>query len=262
MVGLTLALFQVQGWKMPTALAVFLLVILFGLLALSLGTICLAGIKAIRQIAEHRAVSASWVSDEVPGLLDYEADGERAANRFTKELKRFAIDTERLGKILILQTKRMQDLTRSGKTIKGTDKQKRGNQAGKVIDRSAIYIEKRVELFKVLVKDIARNYDGLIAAITINTEEDRFTAKHLVVTLESTGNITAASVVSMETYRDSVRSIQKQNLSRTVRIASKRLGDGLDNIITLFKQFQDNCCRLHTELASKIANVDSSNPDK
>jgi xanthosine utilization system XapX-like protein len=85
-VGLILALYQVQGWKMPAALAVLLLSILFGLLALSIGTLCFAAVKIIKQFIECRATSAAWVSAEVPGLLDYEADGERATKRFTIEL--------------------------------------------------------------------------------------------------------------------------------------------------------------------------------
>lgn len=257
-IGLILALYGVQGWKMPTALAVVLLSILFVLLALSIGMLCVAAFKAIKQFMENRATSAAWISTEVPGLLDYEADSERDSKRFNKELKQLTIDTVRLGKTLTLQSKQMRDLNKSGKAIKGTEKQKRGNRAGKVIDRSALYIEKRIELFKVLINDMDRNYNGLIAATRINTEEDRAVVARFATVLESARKSTSASIISIKSYRDSVRLVEKQNLSRAVRIASNRLGNGLDNIIELFNQLQE----LHTELTRKIANTDSPIPDK
>lgn len=103
-IAIIFAIYQVQGWKMPTPLAVFLLATLFLMLFTSLGIICFELISVSRQFLEHRATSASWLSREAPGLLDYEADGERASQRFLKEINKLAIDTQKLGDILAKHT--------------------------------------------------------------------------------------------------------------------------------------------------------------
>jgi hypothetical protein len=244
-IGLVLALYQVQGWKMPTVLAVLLLSILFGLLALSIGMLCFTAVKAISKFAERRATSAAWISSEVPGLLDYEADGERAGKRFTKELKQFTIDTGKLGQKITPYTKRLRGFAKSGKVIKGTKKQKIANQAAKKIDRSAVYIEKRVELFKGLITDIDRNYDGLVAMQRVDKEDDRVVVERLATTLVSSDSSASASIASMNVYKDTVKTLENLNLSRSVRIASKRLGDGLENMIGLLSKYKDNCHRLY-----------------
>lgn len=237
---------------MPASLAMFLVGTLFLLTFVALVIICYETINAVRQFLEHRATSASWLSREAPGLLDYEADGERASKRFTKELNSFVINTQKLANILATHSKRMQALTKSGKALKGTEKQKRGNQAGKSIDRSAIYIEKRVKLFEALVEEIARNYDGFITAISLDTVEDRATAQDLVTALQFSENATSGATTGIMGYRNSVKSVEQQNLSRTIRVSSKRLGDGLDSILKVFKQYQNNSRRLRTNLENKL----------
>jgi predicted PurR-regulated permease PerM len=96
-IGLLLAAFQVQGWTMPRLLAIVLIVLLSVMVAIAVSAIVYEVVRTVRRFLKHRATTPSWVSTERPGLLDYEADGIRAGERFTKELTKLSRDTEGLG---------------------------------------------------------------------------------------------------------------------------------------------------------------------
>lgn len=251
-IGIVFVIYEVQGWKMSTPLAVIFVVILLLMVLVAIGMILFELFSAGRQFLERRATSASWLSREAPGLLDYEADWERANKRFLKELNRLGSDSKKVGKTLAMETKRTQALVKSGKPLKGTKKQKSGNRAAKSIDRSAIYVEKRTELFEALVKEITRNQDGIITALSLHTEEHKAAAQAFVPALQSSEGATSGAVAAITEYRNSVRSLGQQNFSRTIRIASKRLGDGLDSMLKVFQQFQNSSHRLRTNLENKL----------
>lgn len=253
--GLLLALYQAQGWKMPAALAVFLWFTLSGLLALSLGLLCLAAIKAIKQIAEHRATSATWVSNEAPGLLDCEVDGKRAVNRLLKELRRLQVDMSRLATRTEAHSKQINDMV-TGKRKEAKTEQQRANRVGKQIDRSAIYIEKRTGLFETLTKEIVRNYEVMIATLNATEEEGRLTAKHLILAFESFDSAGANIIIAVTHYKQGAELLGQSNLTKKIRGAGKRLENSLNSMLICFTQFRDNCLRLHTELALKCANED------
>jgi hypothetical protein len=246
------AIFEVQEWKVPVPLAVALLVILFVMLIIALGMVFYEVVKAGLQILEHRATSASWVSTEAPGLLDYEADGLRANKRFTSELDRLTKDVERLGKRLKSHTAFMETINKSGRKVSPQLKQKRGNQAAKDIDRSAIYTEKRIALFRALVGDIARNFQGLVTAIEFETDEDRAAGQNLVQILARSQEATQGALVGVTSYRDSVKGVEQKNLSRTIRIASKRLAGGIEELQRIFRQHGTNSERLRRSLEAKL----------
>ncbi len=260
--GLILALYQVQGWKMPTALAVLLSVILFGLLALFMGTLCLVAIKAVRQITERRATSATWVSSEAPGVLDCEVDGKLAVDRLLKELKRWQVDINRLATRVETHSKQINDMVTGKRTEKAKSKQQRANRVGNQIDRSAIYIEKRTELFENLTKEIVQNYEVMIATLNVTEEKGRLTAETLIFAFEHLDIAGAAAVSSVTHYKQGAELLGQSNLTKKIRGASKRLENSLNSMLTCFIQFQDDCRRLHTELTLKCANVDSSIPHK
>ncbi|MBI2853060.1 MAG: hypothetical protein HYX84_08205 [Chloroflexi bacterium] len=257
-VGLILALFQVQGWKMPTALAVSLLVILFGLLALSIGTVCLAAIKAIKQIAEHGATSATWVSAGVPGVLDCKVDGKRALDRLLKELRRWQIDIQTLATQTQAQEHVLFQATRKDinpKALRGIV-----NWLGKQTNRSAIYVEKRKCLFETLTGEVVRNYEVMATTLKMTDEKDRASTENLIYGFDNLDRAGTDLINGVKSYRNGVELLEQSNLTKMIREASKRLEVSLDSMVTCFTQFQDNCHRLHTELKLKCANVDSSIP--
>lgn len=216
------------------------------------GAIGLMGIevtRAVRQWLEHRATTASWVLSEAPGLLDYEADGERAARRFTKELDKLSKDTTTLSAKISAHSNRINN----AKSKPGRAKQKVANQAARTIDKGGSYIEKRTALFRALVKDIARNYEGQIRIVTIQDEADRAAVQHLYDVLQENRVTTQDTTTSLASYRDSLRSLEQQNPSRTVRIAAKRLADALDDLVKVFRQFGDTTSRLRSALEKKLS---------
>lgn len=248
-IAILLGLFQVQGWKVPTPLAITFIVILIMMVTVAIGLMFFELLRAAFQFLEHRATTASWVSSEEPGLLDYEADGLRASSRFNKELVRLAADTQKLGISIQAHTKRIQDATKHGKPKL---KQKRGNQAAKSIDRSAIFIQKRSALLDALVKDVSRNFGGLISASDFNDDADKDAARSFLATLEGLQGAVKGTNAQIASYRDSVRNLHERNLSRTVRISSKRLGDSLDDVLKILRRFQADSQRLCSSLSRKL----------
>jgi hypothetical protein len=248
-IGLVLAAFQVQGWKMPKPLAVILIVLLLVLVAGAFSAMIYEVIRAVRRFLDHRATTASWVSSEKPGLLDYEADGIRAGERFTKELNKLSGDTAKLGTKLERQAKSLErSAGRSAKT-----RQRRANRSAKAIDRSAVFIEKRLELLQALVKDIVRNADGLIASMELKTEADLDAAREFREVLDETGQTTAETLGSTAGYRETVRDLEQQNAARSVRSACGRLVNSLDGVVKMMRAHESGSRKLVQSLDSKIA---------
>jgi hypothetical protein len=232
-IGLLLALFQVQGWAMPKALAHALIVLLVAMIAAGFSVIVYEAVRALRRYREHRKTTASWVASEAPGLLDYEADGIRAGNRFTEELEGLNNDTTRLGKKLARHAKRMEKS--AGKSAQ--KKQRLANRSARAIGKSADYLEKRLELLDAIVKDIKRNTEGVIASMALESDEEIAAAKELSEVLKLSHRTTVETVESVSGYAETVRDIEQQNLSRTVRIASRRLGAALEGIARTLERF-------------------------
>lgn len=132
-------IYEVQGWMMPTPLAVFLAAIVLLIILGGVGIVLLEIVRALRKLWEHRSITASWVADEPPGRLDYEFEGPRAANRFNKELIGLNNDTEALGKKMARYTN---DAPRM-RARAPKKKQRWANSAARDINRSALYIERR-----------------------------------------------------------------------------------------------------------------------
>src|SRR5439155_7676903 len=140
--------------------------------------------------------------------------GVQAGEWFTEQLVGLGHDTETLGKKLNRHTKRMERLAnKSGKA-----KQKRANKSAKDTNKSAIYIEKRLALLDAIVDDIYRNTRGLISIADLNTGEETLAAQTLRDTLKESREATSGALASTSQYRDTVRDIEAQNLSRTIRI--------------------------------------------
>jgi hypothetical protein len=249
-IAILVAIFEVQAWKIPTPIAIALIVILSAMIVTALGMIVVELVKEGLRIREHHATSASWVSSEEPGLLDYEADGLRASNRLTKELAGVGKDTQKLGRNLARHTKLMQD---PGLRFKAILKQKRGNQAAKSIDRSAIYIEKRAALLEALVKDVFRNYTGMVTTAPMETPEDRTSAETFLATLRSLRDTVTTTIDQTAGYRDTVRNIERQNLGRSVRISSRRLGDALDSTVKIMRGYKEKSRQVHDQLARRLS---------
>lgn len=247
-IGLFLALFQVQGSKVPKALALTLIVVLLGVIAGALSMIAIELWRFFRRFLEHRATSASWVASDAPGLLDYEADGVRAMGRFSKELNKLNDDTHSLGEKLDKHTRRLARLQ-----AKSAKRRQRGaNRSAKSINRSAAFIEKRVALLKALVKDIERNYRGLITAAEIESEADYEDALELRNILDTGSAITAETLTSVAGYRVSVEETEALNLSRTVRIASGRLAKALKGVEATFKAHERASAALVRDMEKKL----------
>lgn len=245
-IGLVLAAYQVQGWKMPKPLAVTLIVILLVMAAVALLATFFEVGRTILRYREYRATNPAFVSTENPGLLDYEADGIRATKRLTKEYNEFAGQTGKLGKKMERHTKATES---RGASWGPKKRQRRANRAAKAINKSAMHTEKRLSLLKALVADVLRNAEGLVANIDLSAvdAEDIQGAKDFRDTLTGTHQEGTEALKSVAEYRETVQNTEQMNLSRTMRIASARLGGALDGVVDLLKK--------HTTESRKIANA-------
>jgi hypothetical protein len=250
--GLFLAAFQVQGWTMPKPVAISLIVLLGAMIVTSASLIVYEALRAFRGWLDHRATTAAWVESTEPGVLDYEPDFLRAGTGFTKELGKLARDTGRLGEKLAKHTTRM---TRAaGKS--GRVKQRRANQAASVVSESAVYIEKRLEMLEAIAKDVRRNQDGLVATLSFETNQEIDEAKTwLEVLIESRDTVVEAADSTAD-YAQSVRSLEQQNPSRTLRIACERLGDALEGIVRLLRKVENGGGKTAKALERKISEAE------
>ncbi|MFC1938207.1 hypothetical protein ACFLWH_00900 [Chloroflexota bacterium] len=98
--GAILGAFEVQGVIMPQPLFIFIIVIMLLMVFIAVGVILNEVGKAAWRIWRQRAVSATWVSTEEPGLLDFEADLEQGTRRLISELNKLNNDTQKLSKQL------------------------------------------------------------------------------------------------------------------------------------------------------------------
>src|SRR5215204_1001387 len=251
-IALLLAAFQVQEWTMPKLLAVILIVLLIVMLLVAVLVIVYEVVRAVRRYLKHRETSASWVSSEKPGLLDYEADGTAASERFTEQLEKLSRATQQLGEKLDGHTEAFE--RSKGKGAKA--RQKRANRSAKDIDKSAVVIEERLELLQALVKDIVRNADGLIASIDLDTEEDIDGAKAFREVLEQTHQATAETLESIRGYRETVKEQERMNLSRTIRIADGRLARALEGVEKMLRKHHSGSVQLVRSLDRKIAEAE------
>jgi hypothetical protein len=247
-IGLFLAAFQVQGWTMPRLIGIVLISLLGLMAAAAISVIVFEIVKACRRFLEHRATTAAWFSAERPGLLDYEADGTEASNRFTRALEHLGRDTAKLGTKLEKHTKRFERLT----SASGKRKQRAANRSARDIDRSAAFIEKRLDLLKKIVKEIDRNYSGLISALVIESEDDLEAATTLRDILADSKEASAESLVSISKYRASTRALEEQNVSRTVRIACHRLAEALGGVEATFRSYEKSVSRLLRDFDKKL----------
>jgi hypothetical protein len=233
---------------MPKPVALGLLVILATVIAVGVSMIVAEAVRWMKQVLEHRATSPSWVASDAPGLADYEADGVRAQERFTSELKKMNNDTESLGKKLERNTKRMERLR--GKSAKR--RQRAANRSAKSMNRSAVYIENRLALYKALVKDIERNYRGLINVGTIETDSDYEAVLEFRNVLDTGRATSSETLASVAEYRASVEETEALNLSRTVRGASGRLAKALRGVEATFKAHEKASAGLVRDLDKSL----------
>jgi hypothetical protein len=250
-IGLFLAAFQVQGSHMPHDVALALDSFLGLMIVAAVVAMGWEAFKFVRGYLEHRATSASYVSSEEPGLLDYEADGMRANKRFTRELNKLARQTATLNRRLERHTKRAARLV--GKSAKR--RQRHANRSARSVSRNAVFVAKRLDLFEALVKDIAttRNTHGLaVSVLNPETREEIDATKTFQATLKGTHEITQGTIKSTEEYRRSVQDIEDQNLSRTMRIASNALGSALDGVIGTLRQHDVEAVKAIGVLGKKI----------
>src|SRR5690349_17043543 len=145
--GILLAIFQVQGWTVPKPLALALIALMLLITGIAVLVVVIDLGSNVRAFLERRATNALWISSEPPGLLDYEADGLRAQNDLNRMFNTLAKDTGRVGKSIQRGAKRLA----RAQNKNGRVKQRRANRTAKHIDRSAVFIEKRLATLKNLV---------------------------------------------------------------------------------------------------------------
>lgn len=97
-----------------------------------------------------------------------------------------------------------------------------------------------------------RNGGGLIEMIPVGTQEEIQAGRNLLIILNNNVNATKDTLGSVKTYKNAVRDLEGQNLSRTLRIASKKLGDALDVILRTIRKFNSNTLGLKSALEKKI----------
>jgi hypothetical protein len=248
-VPILFGIYEVQGWQVPTPLAAPLVGLVWLMIVIAVGVIVAEVVQGIGRVREHLATSAAWISKEEPGLLDYEADGLRAVERFAKEMDGLSKDTERLNGTMGRSTAEF------GKAEIQTNpkkKQRTADKTAKAIDRSAIYIERRAELLHAVTRDVIRNYRGAIEHSEFATDEDRAAAQGLRTVLDDVAASSETSAAQVRTYRQTVEGIHNQNLSRSVRIATGRLVVALDDIVKALDANRRGSRRLSDQLRKKL----------
>jgi hypothetical protein len=247
-IGVLLAAYQVQGWKMPKPLAISLIVLLIVMIALLVSTIVFETVLAFGRFLEHRATSPSWVASTEPGVLDFEPDGIRANKRLMRELRKLSRDTQRLG------TKTNKHASRMNKSVgkSGRTKQRRANRAARDIDRGASFIEKRLSLLEAIAQDISRNTDGLIATLVVETQEDIDALEAFRQVLEESYQTTEGAAQATDGYSRSVRDLEQQNPARTLRIACRRLGSALEGVVKTLRRVENGMRKATQALDRKI----------
>jgi len=252
-IPLLFAIYEVQGWTMPTPLAIILTASLYLIIVGALVVICWEVVMVARNYWQKRTVTAAWLSDEEPGLLDYEPDYARASKRFLKEINKLSRDTAKLGEKL---SKHRKDTLESVKRGNPQEKQKRGNQAGTSINKSAVFFEMRAKLLDALVKEIGRNAKGQIAHVNIqiSEQEDIEAAQFLRSVLDKTVNSATGAIASLSGYIDSVNYLAELNPSpsRSIRVASQRLRDALDHVLKILQEFQSYSRQLTVMLEKRV----------
>lgn len=249
--GILFAIVQVQGWTVPKPLALALIALMLLIIAGAVLLILVDLARNIRAFLEHRATSASWISDEPPGFLDYEVDGLRATDEFSSVITKLGEDTETLGKRLQRSTRRMQRAHRKS----AKHRQRIANRTAKSITRSSIYIERRLDLLKKLLKEMERNHRGVVANLPVETEDERTSARAAREAIAGACAATAESRKSTEGYRDAVQTLEAQNASRTLRIATGRLKKALSGVATTLKTFEKLSAGLVAEFDKKLEGI-------
>lgn len=248
LIGLLFAAVQLQGWKMPAWLAVTLLVVLGVMLVAALSVPAYETVRALRRAYEYRITTPSWVSSEMPGLFDYEADALRANEHFAKTLTRLGKDTERLGKKTVRQTRYFENAGK--KSAKA--RQKRNNRYAASINKSAAFNEKRLALLRALVMEVFRDYRGAISVQPVETEEERQALLAFRAALEESRRTTSGSRESTAGYLESVRNNEALNISRSIRVAYRRLGNALEGVVGVLRQFERGSVLLERAIDRKL----------
>jgi len=231
-IGLILAAFQVQKWTMPRSLAITLIGLLIAMLAVTLAMIAYELGRASLRFLEHRTTTPSVVPVDPPGLVDFQPDAERASKLFVRVLNKLNHDTSTLGKKLERGSRRMERAARRSPAAR----QRIANRAARNISKSASYIEKRLARLQALVMDMGRSHQGWMQMLAFNTDEEREAAGALRATLVEAQQSTIFAADSVSGYRRTVRDMERQNLARSLRRASNRLGEALDGIEKALKR--------------------------
>jgi hypothetical protein len=247
-IGLLVGLFQVQGVKFPTPLFFVLAVLLFAMVAGGVSLMVFEVWRVVRAYLEHRATSASWVESEPPGFLDYIPDGMTAVERFNVEVVKLGEDTQELGEKIVIHTKRFERLVDADPRAQ----QSEANRSAKSMERSAVYIEKRLALLEACVKDIDRNLRPWVASQHITSAEEFEMVEGARDATAGSRDATAESRQHTAVYRDTIQATEAQNAARTVRLASARLGKALSGVVNVLGRFEKSSANLVRELDKKL----------
>jgi hypothetical protein len=251
--GIWFAIFQVQGWTMPKPLAIALLIPVGATIVASLAVVVVDIARNLRAFREHRATNVPWVVSEPPGLLDYEPDGVRAQDRLTAEFEKLTEDTRIVG----MKVEKARDqIPRLGERNIFA-RQRWANRTARSINHSAIYIENRLAMLKLLVREIERDHRGLIETTPLETSEQIDTARLFRDTLNGSRAATSETAASVEEYREAVEGVESQNVSRSLRIAANRLGNALGGVARTLRSFEKVAAERVKELDRRLAQKDS-----
>lgn len=252
--GILLAIFQVQGWKTPKLLALGLIGLMLLIIGIAALVVILDLVRNVRAFLERRSTSALWVLSEPPGLLDYEADSLRAQNDLNRMFTKLAKDTAKMGKAMLRGSARLE----RAKNKSGRVKQRRANRTAKHINRSADFIEKRLAALKKLVKELERNYPGLIASLPLETPMDLEAAKAWRNAIEDGRAASLVTLGQIDEYRQTVEAFEALNPSRSLRIASDRLGKALRGIVNTVRSFERTTAGVVREFDRRIGPAKAS----
>ena len=158
------------------------------------------------------------------GLWDFRRDGERAMNAMNDILTEMAREIAKAGKRLQRHTRRMSRATARGVNME------RGyelaEQAAKEIERHAARMERSEVRYREQTGTMIRNF-----ADWLQSDPDNAQVREWLMLLQGMADAAAEGRQGIEGYRESVRDLRNQNVSRPLNRATDRLIAVLTKVI-------------------------------
>lgn len=172
------------------------------------------------------------------GFLDYKIQGQRALARMTASLTAMTEQTERIGRELTADARRMERAQRARRNA-----DERGYRAMK---RAAAHVDRRAALMRLHATNYASDVRLFIEGtgkwidwVAINDMRDRNQLAQFAAILQTFQQTLDESVVSLEAFRQSIE--ESRSASEEMDIAGGALSDAVTMVITASREASGFC---------------------